>query len=203
MVHETHTEFKPGSAFVGRLTSNPLWLAVVLLIIAGGAVFWFMMSRGSAGSKTAAPTAQAESRDVNTGGPRSAPANPAAPSAAQAQVNAPTSVTSNGNTVATTSCGFAARSLKAAPASSSNAQSANTPARPDTGQSTVAALKTNGAATATSSRTPAGTKLRRAESRRVRECLQTRVQRAGTRTKLELKLPSFKYSQGRGGGSNR
>jgi hypothetical protein len=69
MVHETHTEFKPGSAFIGRLTSSPLWLAAILLIIAGGAVFWFVRSRGSSISKTTATTVPAESRDLRVRSP--------------------------------------------------------------------------------------------------------------------------------------
>jgi hypothetical protein len=57
MVHETHTEFIAAFAVAGRLTSNLLWLVVVLLIIVGGAVFGSCVT-GSAGGKPAAPTAQ-------------------------------------------------------------------------------------------------------------------------------------------------
>ena len=46
LVHETRVEFKPGSAFVGRLKAlHPLAIALILLIIGGGAVFGFMKLR--------------------------------------------------------------------------------------------------------------------------------------------------------------
>ena len=62
LVHETRAEFKPGSAFVGHLTApRNLISALILLIIAGGAVFWFTKSQGPSANSTAAPPKQAES----------------------------------------------------------------------------------------------------------------------------------------------
>lgn len=151
MVHETHTEFRPGSAFIGRLTSSPLWLAAILLIIAGGAVFWFVRSRGSSISKTAVTTVPAESRDIKS--PKSAPANTTVSSPAQEQISTPTITTGNSNPATAAGSQPAAESSTA---SSSKAEPANTLARPV--KSTD--LKNNQAAQATSSRTPSGEKPR-------------------------------------------
>jgi ankyrin repeat protein len=65
LVHETKTGFSPGSALVGRLTSlRFLALAAMLLIIAGGAVFWFMRPRDSSVSATTKPPVQADSGNI-------------------------------------------------------------------------------------------------------------------------------------------
>lgn len=65
LVHETRVEFKPGSAFFGHLTSlHPLALAAILLIIGGGAVFWFVTLRGGSESHIASPPAPAESNNT-------------------------------------------------------------------------------------------------------------------------------------------
>ena len=62
LVHETRVEFKPGSAFVSRFKAlNPLAIAVILLIIGGGAVFGFMKLRDRSENHTAAPSVPAES----------------------------------------------------------------------------------------------------------------------------------------------
>ena len=62
LVHETRVEFKPGSAFVGRLKAlHPLAIALILLIIGGGAVFGFMKLRARPENHTAAPTVQTQS----------------------------------------------------------------------------------------------------------------------------------------------
>jgi cytoskeletal protein RodZ len=58
LVHETRVEFKPGSTFASRLKAHPLAIALVLLIIGGGAVFGFMKLRGGSESQMAAPTVQ-------------------------------------------------------------------------------------------------------------------------------------------------
>lgn len=58
LVHETPTEFAPGSAFVGHLTSiNHLMLAAIALIVVGGAVFGFMKLKSGSGSDQAASAA--------------------------------------------------------------------------------------------------------------------------------------------------
>lgn len=62
LVHETRVEFKPGSAFVGRLKAlHPLAIGLILLIIGGGAVFGFMKLRALPENETAAPPVQTES----------------------------------------------------------------------------------------------------------------------------------------------
>jgi hypothetical protein len=62
LVHETRAEFKPGSAFLGHLTTiKSMVLGVILLIIGGGAVYWFVTSRSSSELGTAAPPVQAKS----------------------------------------------------------------------------------------------------------------------------------------------
>ncbi len=67
LVHETRAEFKPGSALVGHLKAiHPLGLAVILLIIGGGAVFTFIALRGESASSTVVPPAQAESGNHKT-----------------------------------------------------------------------------------------------------------------------------------------
>ena len=152
MVHETHTEFRPGSAFIGRLTSSLLWLAAILLIIAAGAVFWFVMSRGSSMSKTAVTTVPAESRDIKS--LKSAPADTTVSSPAQEQISTPTG-TRNSNP-ATATAASSQPAPESSTASSSKAEPANTLARPV--KSTD--LKNNQAAQATSSRTPSGEKPR-------------------------------------------
>jgi hypothetical protein len=60
LVHETRTEFKPGSAFVGHLKAHPLMLLVVLLVVGAGGVFGVMKFRGWSESPTTAPPAPAE-----------------------------------------------------------------------------------------------------------------------------------------------
>jgi len=61
LVHETRSEFKPGSAFAGHLKAlHPLVLALILLIIGSGAVFGFMRLRDRSATNAAAPPAQVE-----------------------------------------------------------------------------------------------------------------------------------------------
>ncbi|HEY3040053.1 MAG TPA: ankyrin repeat domain-containing protein [Pyrinomonadaceae bacterium] len=120
LVHETRTEFDPRSAFVGRLNSiNPLVLAVIALIVGGGAVFGFMKLRGS-GNDHAASTALA---------PSSAPAASTAPAASSPPVAASDSAEAplraeDGNTKTTSSSQLTEPKRTAL---SSNQQATSTP----------------------------------------------------------------------------
>src|SRR5436190_1658100 len=77
VVHETRAEFKPGSAFVGRVTAiHPLGWAVILLIVGGGGVFGFITLRGWPASRPVAAPVQMEAGKPETGlSPRPNPAN--------------------------------------------------------------------------------------------------------------------------------
>jgi hypothetical protein len=68
LVHETHEEFNPRSAFFAHVTSvHSIVLALVALIAGGGAVFAFLKYRGASENPPAAPTVQMEKRNVDTG----------------------------------------------------------------------------------------------------------------------------------------
>jgi Ankyrin repeats (3 copies) len=66
LVHETRTEFNPGSAFVGHLTSHPLILAVVLLIIVTGGLISFVTLRGVPVKDAVTPVRQSERSSPET-----------------------------------------------------------------------------------------------------------------------------------------
>ena len=60
LVHETRTEFKPGSAFAGHLKAHPLVLFVILLVVGAGGVLGVMKFRGWSESPSTAGPAPAE-----------------------------------------------------------------------------------------------------------------------------------------------
>src|SRR5580765_6953390 len=60
LVHETRTEFKPGSAFFGHLKAHSLLLFVILLLAGTGGVFGVMKFRVWSESSSTAPPAPAE-----------------------------------------------------------------------------------------------------------------------------------------------
>jgi hypothetical protein len=67
VVHETRAEFKPGSAFVGRLkATHPVGWAMILLIVGGGGVFCFMTLRNWSESRPAARPVQVEATKPET-----------------------------------------------------------------------------------------------------------------------------------------
>ena len=83
LVHETPAEFNPRAAFFARVTSiNPIVLTVLLLIVAGGAVFAFIKLRGSSGNASAVISVQPEDSNKKTAPtpPATVPANTAASS---------------------------------------------------------------------------------------------------------------------------
>jgi len=60
LVHETRTEFKPGSAFFGHLKAHPLVLFVILLVVGGGGVFGVMKFQVWSESRSTDPPVPAE-----------------------------------------------------------------------------------------------------------------------------------------------
>jgi hypothetical protein len=80
VVHETHVEFDPRSAFFGHLRSiNPHVYALVALIVGGGALLGFVWLRGWSGSAPAVKTESDNSQMVQSS-PASAPDTTAASS---------------------------------------------------------------------------------------------------------------------------
>lgn len=82
VVHETRTEFKPGSAFVGRLKAiHPVAWAVILLLIAGGGVFGLITLRSRPESLSLAkPSQTAASKPDTVLSPEANPSNTTASS---------------------------------------------------------------------------------------------------------------------------
>jgi hypothetical protein len=67
IVHETHEEFNPRSAFFAHVTSvHSIVLALVAVIAGGGAVWAFLKYRGASENPPAAPAVQVEKRNVET-----------------------------------------------------------------------------------------------------------------------------------------
>jgi len=88
LVHETRTEFKPGSAFFGHLKAHSLVLFVILLLAGTGGVFGVMKFRVWSESSPTAPPAPAETSKSVLNPP---PALPNPPSADQSTKKAPSS----------------------------------------------------------------------------------------------------------------
>lgn len=101
LVHETRAEFNPGSAFVGHVTAlHPLVLAAILLIIGGGALFWFISLRGGSEVHTAAPAVPAESSNPKSVlSPQSTESNRTESSPAQQSNSAPAPSDNAGSTI--------------------------------------------------------------------------------------------------------
>jgi hypothetical protein len=98
LVHETQEEFKPGSAFFGHFTTiKSLVLTVILLVIGGGTVYWFVTSRSSSGTSPAAPTVPTETSKSVLSPP---PARPNQTSTDQLTTKAPAPTAPVVNTVA-------------------------------------------------------------------------------------------------------
>jgi hypothetical protein len=101
VVHETHEEFNPRSAFFAHVTSvHSIVLALVALIAGGGAVFAFLKYRGASENPPAAPTVQLEKRNVETAQTSRPAATGNVASSAQAQRNSPNADKGTNETVA-------------------------------------------------------------------------------------------------------
>ena len=97
LVHETRTEFKPGSAFVGHLKAHPLVLFAILLVVGGGGVFGFMKFRSWPESSSTAPPVPTETSKSVLSPP---PARPNQTSTDQSNTKAPSPTAPVVNTVA-------------------------------------------------------------------------------------------------------